>query len=426
MKRTRKVKKAVTILLCTLLVATGIFFPENRVNAGSAVDEQIQGKVYKITPNSKPVKGSAINQFTTINKNTLNYYTIRSYMEKFEKDKKGTLVLKKGTYNLTNTIFVPSNVTIILEDGVVINKSMNTGTGKFPAATSMFQLIRPSKAAKTRVYGGHNGEKNIHFVGKGSACIDLKYVKTSIGIIMGHNQNVTIEGISFKNMNDGHFIEMDASKNVKVSNCNFANAKKGSDYVKEAINIDTPDKETKGFSLPWSKFDKTPNENVTISSSTFTNMGRAIGTHKYSAKGSQQQYHTNIVIKNNRITNMKKDAPVRMMNWKNAVVSENQIIKVKETNKSDTRGILASGCINPNISNNYFEQVGRAIQFIAWKNTGDGSGYPVTKNKLSSANKKSLATNRGKKLGLKEYYVRICPKYNYFLNPETVVIIKEE
>lgn len=422
----KMIKKVMALICCVFLIASGILLPVSKVAASGTSKDYVQGKVYKITPKSKPVKGSMINKFTTVNKNTLNYYTIRSYMEKFQKEKKGTLVLKKGTYHITNTIFVPSNVTIILEDGVVLEKSMKTGTGKVPAATSMFQLIRPSKAEKTKVYGGHNGEKNIHFVGKGSASIDLKYVKTSIAIIMGHNRNVTVDGISFKNMNTGHFIEMDASKNVTITNCKFANVKTGSDYVKEAINIDTPDKETKGFSQPWSKFDKTPNENVTISSSTFTNMGRAIGTHKYSVKNGKQQYHDKIVVTNNLITNMKKDSPIRMMNWKNAVVRNNQIINVKEGNKTDCRGILASGCIHPDISDNYFEKVGRAIQFIAWKNTGDGGKYPVTKNQLSAADKKRLKTNRAKKLYLQEYFVRISPKYNEYSHAETVEIVEEQ
>ena len=121
---------------------------------------------------------------------------------------------------------------------------------------------------------------------------------------------------------------MDESQNVTVQYCSFSNVKKGSDYVKEAINIDTPDKETEGFSSQWSSMDKTPNRNVTISDCTFEKLGRAIGTHKYSAKKSKQMLHTNITITNNTITNMYNDAPIRAMNWKNAVITNNTIDKV--------------------------------------------------------------------------------------------------
>lgn len=62
-----------------------------------------------------------------------------------------------------------------------------------------------------------------------------------------------------------------------------------------------------------SKHDKTPNENVTISGCQFTNLGRAIGTHKYSASGDTQIYHRNIQILNCKISNMRWDSPIRVM-----------------------------------------------------------------------------------------------------------------
>lgn len=45
------------------------------------------------------------------------YFTIRSYMEKFQKKGKGTLILKKGTYTITNTIHVPSMLRLFLKMG---------------------------------------------------------------------------------------------------------------------------------------------------------------------------------------------------------------------------------------------------------------------------------------------------------------------
>ena len=42
---------------------------------------------------------------------------------------------------------------------------------------------------------------------------------------MCHNKNINIDGITFKNMKYGHFIEMDASNNVVVNNCTFTGYK---------------------------------------------------------------------------------------------------------------------------------------------------------------------------------------------------------
>ena len=398
---------------------------ENTVTTtDQALELYKQGNVYYITPSTTPLKESALESYDAYNKKTMNYFTIRSYVEKFSEAGGGTLVLQKGKYELTNTIFVPSNVTILLEDGVVLKKSMSTGTSKMNAVTSMFQLISTENSKKKGYGKGYNGSKNINIIGLGSATIDLNYVKTSIAIIMGHNSNVTISGITFKNMNTGHFIEMDASQNVTVQYCSFSNVKKGSDYVKEAINIDTPDKETEGFSSQWSSMDKTPNRNVTISDCTFEKLGRAIGTHKYSAKKSKQMLHTNITITNNTITNMYNDAPIRAMNWKNAVITNNTIDKVTcKTGgkvKKDTRGILLSGTVNATVTLNKISNVGRAIQFIAWKNTGAGSSYPVIKDKLTDANKEALANNSVSKLGLKENFVRITYQYNKYDNAEKI------
>ena len=72
---------------------------------------------------------------------------------------------------------------------------------------------------------------------------------------MCHNKNITLDGITFKNMKYGHFIEMDASKNVTVNNCTFTGYKASKRHTSEAINLDTPDKKTKGFTHDWSKYD---------------------------------------------------------------------------------------------------------------------------------------------------------------------------
>lgn len=390
--------------------------------APKASNDYKQGKVYKISPKTKPLKASKFRKSSLYNKKTKHYFTIRSYMEKFQKAGKGTLVLKKGTYTITNTIQVPSNVTIIFEKGVKIVKGTKTGKKRMPAAITIFQLIRPSKAKKSAVYGGYNGESNIHFVGKGKVTINLKNMKKAIAIVMGHNKDVTIDKLTFMNMNNGHFIEMDASQNVKVTNCTFKKVKKGSDMVKEAINLDTPDKTTQGFNNAWSQYDKTPNDNVLIQKCKFSSLGRAIGTHKYSANGVNQIYHTRIVLRGNTISGMKWDSPVRVMNWKNSVIENNKITTVKQSGKSDTRGILVSGAVNLTVRNNSFKKVGRAIQYIAWRNSGPGSEYPITYNQVSDADKAALKTNKASGLTTGEYFVRICPTYNVFTNAEKISI----
>lgn len=420
----KRIAKVLFIGMCFAFIAAISGLNTSKAAELTAENDYMQGKVYKITPKTKPLKASKYRKSSLYNSKTNNYFTIRSYVEKIQKAKKGTLILKKGTYTITNTIQVPSNTTIIFEDGVKIIKGTKTGKKRMPPSITIFQLVRGSKAKKKGAYGKYNGEKNIHFVGKGNVSVNLKYMKKSIAIVMGHNKDVTVDNITFQNMNNGHFIEMDASQNVSITNCKFKNIKKGSDMVKEAINMDTPDKTTQGFNNDWSKYDKTPNNNVLIEGCKFTNLGRAIGTHKYSAKGNSQVYHTNLTIRGNYISDMKWDSPFRIMNWKDSVVENNTIQNVKQPGKDNIRGMLVSGAVNVSIKNNTLINTGRPIQFIAWKNSGPGSQYPTTYNSLTESNLADLATNTGKRLSSGEYFVRINKVYNVFTNAQIVEIIR--
>ncbi|MBK3495023.1 right-handed parallel beta-helix repeat-containing protein [Viridibacillus sp. YIM B01967] len=361
---------------------------------------------YTISPKTVPVD-KVMMKYTTYNSNTKHYYVLRSYLEKLEKKGGGTLILKKGTYKISNTLYVPSNVTIKMKDGVTIVKGQKTGTSKFKASKSIFQFIKPSKANKSGVYGKYNGEKNISFIGEGKVTIDMKYEKDSIALIMGHNQNVKVENIQFKNMYSGHFIELDASKNVVIRKNTFTNSRASANKNKEAINIDTPDKTTAGWSQNWSKYDKTPNQKITIENNKFKNLDRAIGTHKYSGK----MYHDKVIIRNNDIDKTRLDA-IRVMNWSNAVI-ENNIIQNVANGNAVTRGILASGAVYPTFKSNTFITVGRTIQFMAWKNSGPGSQYDITYNKLNEANKKALLTNKA--INTSETSIRINNSYNQFI-----------
>src|SRR5699024_3247929 len=133
-------------------------------------------------------------------------------------------------------------------------------------------------------------------------------------IVAGHNDNLLIENISFINMNSGHFIEIDATKDAIIRNNKFMYSKPSPTLNKEAINIDTPDRSTLGWGFEWSTFDRTPNSNMLIENNHFYELDRAIGTHKYSGG----MYHDQIIIRNNKIENMRNDAIIAM-NWSNSI-----------------------------------------------------------------------------------------------------------
>ncbi|WP_303857439.1 fibronectin type III domain-containing protein [Aminicella lysinilytica] len=334
---------------------------------------------YAITPDSLPCNSNMLN-YSHYNSQTRLYYTIRSYMELFEKCGGGTLELSAGTYYITNTIFIPSNVTIILDDGVEMIKEENTGCDMAPSH-SMFHLIRPSKGKKANSVRGYNGERNIKLIGNGSATIDMKSYDNSNCIETGHNYRLSIAGISFKNIMHGHFIEMDACKSVTVKNCNFSGIT--GDDIREAINLDTPDEATGGYTAVWSKFDKTANYKVNISNCTFSDMGRSVGTHNYSY-GHPHRY---ISITNCTMTGMRSYG-IDMMYWQDSTITGNKI-----TGSDDAMikgaGILGKGITRCTIKDNIIDKFYYGMLF----KSEQSSGYAEITNDLSDSNISDLSHN---------------------------------
>ena len=63
-------------------------------------------------------------------------------------------------------------------------------------------MLEPSKAKKKGVHGQYNGVHDVKIYSTGKAVIDQDYQgktgQNCIALVMCHNRNVTIEGITFK------------------------------------------------------------------------------------------------------------------------------------------------------------------------------------------------------------------------------------
>lgn len=322
-------KMSKKIIYVTLIVMMSFFtiFAQNNVMAAKK-----ENKVYTISKKSKLIDvGSHL--YSTygsdyVNKYTRDWYLFRSYLEKLEVSGGGKLIVKKGTYNITNTLCIPSNVEIIFEDGVVINKTTDTHTKKFHAGVTLFEFVPAAKYDKKNWSKEYNGVHDSSMIGKGKVTINTNSVYQSVAVTMCHNQNITIKGITFENLNECHFIELDASKNVKILNCTFRNAE-GYNKNREAINIDTPDDSTDGFSKTWAKNDQTPNVKVLIKKCKFNNVIVAIGTHRYSDNGGIV-YHKNITIEDCNIKKAKSYG-INCIAWANCNIRNNKINSYDES-----------------------------------------------------------------------------------------------
>ena len=344
-----------------------------------------EGELFILTPDSEPYNGNYV-KYGTYNKKTKGYYLLRSYLERLNTLKGGVLVLTKGTYTVTNTLCIPSNTTIILEDGAVIKKSDDTGTKSLTATASLFQTVSFTNAAKEGVFSKYNGEHDIKILGEGKACIDMNSVVCQ-GVISCHCNRLTISGITFKNMNTYHFIELDASKDVTISNNYFFGSTESTTSRKEAINLDTPDTVTNGFHQYWTSYDKTPDKNIYITDNVFCNVECGVGTHKY----TYDSPHENVNILRNTFIDCNTYA-IRCMNWDKPVIKDNGFI-YSVTPENSEISIIVNGAVNPLITENRFENITTPVSFYHWRNTGYGKEYDPIYNNLDSDYATALTKN---------------------------------
>lgn len=391
----------ITVLMCLLLVIC-ISPDKQEVQIKAATVSNVS---YTVKNTDAPVD-KKYQKSKNYNLKSKHYYLLRSYLELLEKEGGGTLTLSAGTYEICNTLYVASNITIYLEDGVVIRKTDDTGTESMESSFSLFQLVAPSKAKIPGVHSAYDGASGIQLLGEGNATIDMNYVSGAIGIIFVHNSGITVRGITFTNMQSGHFIELDASSNVLIENNTFSGHKPSKSGIKEAINLDTPDRKTGGIHVNWTSYDQTPNREVVIRNNQFSNLERAIGTHKY----SEGKYHENIQILNNTIENTESDA-IRILNWKTPTITGNTISNVDD-GRGTKRAILASGLIHPVICDNTFKNVARPIQLMPWKNNGAGSEYNVTYNVVDYSEIELML--KSILVQVKEPFIRVNQVHNVF------------
>lgn len=282
----------------------------------------VKGPTYTISTSTKPCS-KTYSSSKDYNSSTKHYFVLRSYMEKLEKDGGGTLVLKKGTYTISNTVFVPSNVKISFKSGVKLVKgTKTTGKCRFQPSATMFQLVEPKIGNKKSVSSsqrkkGYNGVHDVTFAGN-NTIIDMKGYNNGIAIVMGHNRNIVVSGITFKGMSrTNHLVELNSSQNVSIVKCTFnaGTAGTASDYQKECINIDYDYQE--GFNNVWASHDKTHCDNIVITGCNILNSIRGLGSHVYSPSG---YHHTNIKVTNCTFRNIE-DTLIQAKSWENFEIS---------------------------------------------------------------------------------------------------------
>ncbi len=343
------------------------------VSTGSVISQGAK-KNYKVSPKTKPVI-TEYRDAKEYNKHTKHYFMLRSYLEKMEENGGGTLTLKKGTYKIPATLYVPSNVTIKCKNGVKLVKTKETGTKKLKATKYMFQMVASKKVTGKKKVSSYKGTKKVQIKGRGKVSINLGEIKGAIGIYMAHNSGITIDNIQFKKKNGGNYIWAEGSKNVKITNCKFYEGKTmAGTKNKLAVRLENINETINEFNGKWSKLGNTVNNNIKITNNKFYNAEIAIGSVKYVSVNGKDYYQKKIQIKGNSFYNTK-DAAIQGVGWKKPEIANN-LIKTKKTNEKTVCGICGYGLYNPSITGNVFNNCEYTIVLRDATNSGKGKEFP--------------------------------------------------
>lgn len=361
-------------------------------------------KTFTVGPKTAPYS-SAYRRKPYYNKKTKQYYMLQSYLERLAATG-GTLKLKKGTYKIPGTLFVPSNVKIQCKNGVKLKKTTATGTKKWKATKFMFQTISESKAATKQSVGKYTASRNVTIQGSGKVTIDMGKVKGATAVYAGHASGLEIKGIRFKNKKGGSYVWIEGSQNVVISGCTFD---RGTDLSgmknRMAIRLETINKTTNDFTDKWSKLDNTKNKKIQIQDNTFNNPDVGIGTTKSvvieKTDKTTEYYQTGISVTGNTFINTKKAALYAIL-WKKPAFKKNTV-KITANNSRTSSAVYGYGVSEPSVTANTISRCTYAACFDEARNTGKGKNFPAVLSVLSTGTVDKLSSNTVSDLS--HYYV---------------------
>lgn len=222
------------------------------------------------------------------------------------------------TYCVSDYLQIQSG-TVIVAYGATIKGIANRGLAKL-YRNSNTTFTGYTGHSRIRIYGGTWDVNAAHEgVGTVTAVVDA--------FLLGHNSDVTFDGLTIRNVSGAHAIDLCASRDVSIVNCRFEGFKDNtvdqSSSFREAIQLD--------FAISGSgingAFDGTPCRNILVENCYFGpsdrlgGFGRAVGSHtSYNAT----TWAENVQVLGNRIEGMLQEG-IRAYAWKNSIIADNII-----------------------------------------------------------------------------------------------------
>jgi hypothetical protein len=228
----------------------------------------------------------------------------------------GTVYIPTGTYNLGSRLEIYTGTTLLLSQKAVMFRNHTSN-----------MIINGAGGAS---YSGYAGQTDIKIIGGIWECRGTAFPSTpAMGISIGHGSNIIIQDLTVSNVGGYHAIEINSSKNVRISNCRFVGYKDtGSRAYSEAVQIDLA--KSSGVFGAFGSYDNTPCTDVVVENCYFGPSGTAgttswptgVGSHSYTSGYK----HTNVKIIGNTFDSMTEYA-VRLDVAYDDIIISNNIIK---------------------------------------------------------------------------------------------------
>ena len=212
-----------------------------------------------------------------------------------------TVEVEPGEYELTRSLFIYSNTSLIM-NGVTLVR-----------ARSNMNLLRIGKSDS--VNEGVTGYyyRNISIIG--GVFDGSNYPSTMMKLT--HASNVTLDGVTLTNNKNAHMIETAGVDGLTVSGCSFTNMTLDVNYTSyEALQLDI----LKEGNIVEARSEDLCMKNVTVENCLFDNCPRGVGSHT----AVHNNPHTNINIRNNTFKNIKS-AAIQTLGWTNSTITNNSI-----------------------------------------------------------------------------------------------------
>ncbi len=230
----------------------------------------------------------------------------------------GTLYMTAGTYLITSDLE-------ILGDGITIRADGNARIVRGSNSVQyMIKNFNPSYAPTA--YGGRG---NIFIEGGVWDAQGQTYTTGCSIMAFAHAQHIVVRDVQFRNVPDGHGLELCGVSNALVDNCNFEGFSPvtAGREVSPACNIDLPTSSTAVPGMAAGAYDNTICRRVRFTNNYMGAAQDGSGLGAYGQLiGSERDvvatYQTDIVISGNQTDGALDDA-IRGMGWKRALVSGN-------------------------------------------------------------------------------------------------------